>query len=59
MCFSLLVVYLTECVLLQLAMSFPEAGLVYDYQLYDAGITLPACEDDEEEEALKANVVSL
>ena len=32
---------------------------MYDYQLYDAGITLPACEDDEEEEALKANVVSL
>ena len=38
-------------------MSFPEEGLVYDYQLDDAGITLPACDDDEEEEALKANVV--
>ena len=31
-------------------MPFPEEGLVYDYQLDDAGISLPAMEEDEEEE---------
>ncbi len=29
---------------------FPESGLVYDYQLDDAGISLPALDDDEEDE---------
>ncbi len=35
---------------------FPESGLVYDYQLDDAGISLPALDDDEEDE-LKAREV--
>ena len=39
-------------------MPFPEEGLVYDYQLDDAGISLPAMEEDEEEEN-KSRKVSL
>ena len=37
---------------------FPNEGLVYDYKLVDAGITLPACDDEDEEEALKTRIVS-
>ena len=38
------------CVCFQLELPFPESGLVYDYQLDDAGISLPALEDEDEEE---------
>ena len=37
---------------------FPNEGLVYDYKLDEGGITLPACDDEDEEDALKARVVS-
>ena len=39
-------------------MLFPEEGLVYDYCLDDAGISLPALEEEEEEE-LRAKKVRL
>ena len=35
---------------LQIEMEFPEGNLVFDYMLDDAGISLPALEEDEEEE---------
>ena len=41
----------------QIAMTFPGEGLVYDYALDDAGISLPALDEDEEEE-LKTREVS-
>ena len=40
----------------QLSLPFPETGLIYDYRLDDAGISLPALEEDEEEELKKRNV---
>ena len=33
-----------------MSLMFPAAGLVYDYRLDDAGISLPAQEEEEEEE---------
>ena len=38
-------------------MEFPEGGLVYDYRLEDAGISMPAL-DEEDEEDLKTRPVS-
>ena len=37
-------------------MPFPDEGLVYDYKLDDAGISLPA-QEEEDEEALKGKQV--
>lgn len=37
-------------------MPFPEAGLVYDYKLDDAGITKSGHDDDEEEEETDESV---
>ena len=42
--------------LLQVTLLFPDEGLVYDYRLDDAGISLPAMEEDEEEEIKKRKV---
>lgn len=39
-------------------MLFPEEGLVYDYQLNDAGISSPALEEDEEEELKNKEVTA-
>ena len=48
---SLLVV-----VCFQVSVPFPEEGLVYDYRLDDAGITLPA-QDEDVEEGIKKQTV--
>jgi dynein heavy chain len=37
-------------------MPFPAAGLVYDYKLDDAGVSLPAMDEDEEEEVKSRTV---
>ena len=36
---------------LQVSMPFPPAGEVYDYRLDDAGISKPAMDEEDEEEA--------
>lgn len=38
-------------------MQFPEDGLVYDYYLDDAGITLPFSDEDDYEEKLSLRKV--
>ncbi len=40
----------------QVSLPFPEEGLVYDYVLDDAGISLPAMDEDDEEELKKREV---
>ena len=41
---------------LQVSLLFPDDGLIYNYRLDDAGISLPAQEEDEEEEIKKRKV---
>lgn len=40
--------YITEMSHLQIKLCFPEEGLVYDYQLDDAGISILSDEEDED-----------
>ena len=49
--------YTSVKLLFQVDLPFPDEGLVYDYQLDDAGISMPALEEEEEEE-LKGKTVS-
>ena len=44
--------------MLQLSLQFPAAGEVYDYMLDDAGISMPA-QEEEQEEDIKAKKVTL
>lgn len=40
-----------------MSLLFPDEGLVYDYKLDDAGISLPAQEEDDEEEIRNKKVI--